>query len=184
MYRCADTGLARATRSDSHLNASRKLAVGIAGRYKMRLSGSSSQRGLHRANAVPNRSSAGAEECRRQALRVFVPSADAERTLAPEAPVDSFGFDAAGDMLAEVTLEGGFPGHKGEAETVIDHGKSARCQTESRTVETGDRFARFKRSVRKAVFDCDIRGRSVEVALPQGIDELPGEDDALPIATG
>ena len=39
------------------------------------------------------------------ALRVLVPSADAERTLAPEAPVDSFGFDTAGDMLAEVTLE-------------------------------------------------------------------------------
>src|SRR5215831_15198274 len=118
------------------------------------------------------------------ALRVFVPSADAERTLAPEAPVDSFGFDTAGDMLAEVTLEGGFPGHKGEAETVIDHRKSARCQIESLTVETGDRFARFKRSVRKAAFDCNIRGRSVEVALPQGIDELLGEDDALTIATG
>ena len=118
------------------------------------------------------------------ALRVLVPSADAERTLAPEAPVDSFGFDTAGDMLAEVTLEGGFPGHKGEAETVIDHGKSARCQIESLAVETGDRLARFMRSVRKAVFDCDIRGRSVEVALPQGIDELLGEDDALTIATG
>src|SRR6516162_4483349 len=116
--------------------------------------------------------------------RGFVPSADAERALAPEAPVDSFGFDAAGDMLAEMTLEGGFPGLKGEAETVIDHRKPARCQIESLTVETGDGLAGFKRSVRKAVFDCDIRGRSVEVALPQSIDELPGEDDALTIATG
>ncbi len=87
-------------------------------------------------------------------------------------------------MLAEVTLEGGFPGHKGEAETVIDHGKSARCQIESLAVETGDRLAGFKRSVRKAVFDRDIRGRSVEVALPQSLDELLGEDDALTIATG
>jgi hypothetical protein len=114
----------------------------------------------------------------------FVPSADAERALAPEAPVDSFSFDTAGDMLAEVALEGGFPGDKGEAETVIDHRKPARCQIESLTVETGDGLAGFKRSVRKAAFNCDICGRSVEVALPQGLDELLGEDDALTIATG
>jgi hypothetical protein len=161
----------------------------------------------HNANAVPNRSRSTtdhqarafqiAEICQdsreerlrlkcRQSLKEcgVCPLADAQRTLAPEAPVDSFGLNETRDVLAEVTFEGGFPGHKAEAEAILDHRKSARWQTEALTVDTGDRLARLKRSVLKAAFDCDIRCSGLKVALAKGIDELPGEDDPLAIAAG
>jgi hypothetical protein len=86
------------------------------------------------------------------------------------------------DVLAEVMFEGGFPGHKAEAEAILDQRKSARWQAEALTVDTGDTLARLTRSVLQAAFDCDICCGSLEVALPKGIDELPGEDNPLAIA--
>ena len=78
------------------------------------------------------------------------------------------------DVLAEVMFEGGFPGHKAEAEAILDQRKSARWQAEALTVDTGDRLAQLERSVLKAAFDCDIRCGGLKVALAKGIDELRG----------
>ena len=51
---------------------------------------------------------------------------EAEAALAPEVPIDTAVVAGdAGDVTADLLLNGGRPGHELEAEAIVDHGEAA-----------------------------------------------------------
>src|SRR5713226_5365240 len=87
-------------------------------------------------------------------------------------------------MLAELPLEHGPPWHQLEAETIIDHGEPARRQRDTLAIGSGDVVAFARRAVREPGLGRELGYRTVQLALAQSVQEIVGENDALPLAPG
>jgi hypothetical protein len=81
-----------------------------------------------------------------------------------------------------VLLQRGPPRHQLEPESVVDHGKSARCERHPLTKIPGDVFALAGGPVREAGLVCKLGRGGIELSPPQRVDEVPREHHPLPLA--
>src|SRR5215469_8600458 len=72
---------------------------------------------------------------------------DAECALASKAPVDGLGPSQTGNLLTDVTFQGGLPGNEAEAESVLDHGKPSGRKVQALAISAAYRVTRRRRRV-------------------------------------
>jgi hypothetical protein len=98
---------------------------------------------------------------------------DAQVKLACKTPLDAAArHHDARDVPAEVLLQRGPPGHQLEPESVVDHGKPARCQHHPLTKRPGDIFAFGGWAVGEARLVPKLCRGGIELSAPQRVDEV------------
>src|SRR5690606_33773549 len=107
----------------------------------------------------------------------------AQPSLAAEGPVDAdIGAGEAGDVLADMLLDGWRPGHELEAQPVFDHGVAAGGQREALAIGAGDILAGGGLLERHVHFSGELLAECVQLALPKRAEQVAGEDDPLALA--
>jgi len=91
--------------------------------------------------------------------------------VAPKTPVDTAGTGDAAHLFPPFAFERRCPGHKLEAETIVDHRETAGGQGQPLPVNSRNRLACFARQVRKPCFLGQTPSDVIEFAPPQGFDQ-------------
>src|SRR5262249_40550236 len=77
---------------------------------------------------------------------------DAECAFASKVPIDGLGLSRTGNLLTDVTLEGGLPRNEAEAEPILDHGKPSGRKVQARAIGATYGCTRHRRVVLKFGF--------------------------------
>ena len=85
-------------------------------------------------------------------------------------------------MLAKFSFERRGPGDELEAETVVDHCETTGGKRDTLTVDAGDGFPFGDGMTREAGLGSDARAGCIEFTVPQRIEKVSREEDALALS--